>query len=127
MSREKILLVEDDIQLGDTLSAALARAGFVVTRWSGAADALREIPHQEGFAVLVTDFSLGNPEKENALDGLDVARCFRRWNQESPMIMITGSDPAHPRIREFAALPGAALVEKPFALSDLLTLLPKAV
>jgi len=81
----RILLAEDDPQLGDGLTVGLRQAGFAVdwVRDGVAADAALE---SETFDLLVLD--LGLPK----LPGMDVLRRARGRAQELPVLILTARD-----------------------------------
>ncbi len=81
----RILLVEDDLQLGDGLTVGLRQSGFAVdwVRDGQSADlALRT----EEFDLLVLD--LGLPR----LSGMDVLRRLRERGQSLPVLILTARD-----------------------------------
>lgn len=81
----RILLIEDDPQLGDGLTVGLRQAGFAVD-WvrdgQSADDALRT----EDFDLLVLD--LGLPR----LSGMEVLQRARKRGQSMPVLILTARD-----------------------------------
>jgi two-component system, OmpR family, response regulator len=81
----RILLVEDDPQLGDGLMVGLRQAGFAVdwVRDGMAADAALS---SESFGLVVLD--LGLPR----LSGMDLLRRLRARGQDVPVLILTARD-----------------------------------
>jgi DNA-binding response OmpR family regulator len=108
----KVLLVEDDEMIGQSLVPALERAGWTVD-WlrDGApvAAALRD----GGYACLLLD--LGLPR----LDGLSVLRQMRAQGELTPVLVLTARDGLEDRI-EGLDLGADDYLVKPFELGELL-------
>ena len=103
----KLLLVEDDKAIADTLVEGLTAAGHTVVHVSTGADALAE----RGQEMVLLD--LGLPD----MDGRDVCRQLRQ-RSATPIIMLTA------RSEEFDRVLGLELgaddyVTKPFSLREL--------
>jgi DNA-binding response OmpR family regulator len=81
----RILLVEDDPQLGDGLMVGLRQAGFAVdwVKDGAAADAALTT---EPFGLMVLD--LGLPK----LSGMDLLRRLRARGQDLPVLILTARD-----------------------------------
>ncbi len=102
----KILLVDDDRDITDTLRAYLEQAGYSVEMAHDGASAIEAFRIGEPELVVL---DLGLPE----IDGLDVARAIRRQS-DTPIIMLTA------RVDETDRLVGLELgaddyVAKPFS------------
>ena len=83
---KKILLVDDDAALRDSLSEQLRlHEEFQTAESDSAADAL-EITKSEYFDAILLD--LGLPD----MDGREVCRLMRRNGVRAPIIMLTGDD-----------------------------------
>lgn len=107
----RILLVEDDVMIGDGVRASLRQDGYAVdwVRTGPAADAALTA---EAFDLVLLD--LGLPGK----DGLDVLKQLRARKKNTPVIVITARDDIDDRIRGLDA--GADdYVVKPFHLDEL--------
>lgn len=107
-----VLIIEDDIDLGQAMLAALRQAGMsaVWIRTLKDADAhLAETPD----CVLL---DLGLPDG----DGLGLLRCWRAGGMAVPVIVITARSALEDRL---AGLDGGAddFLVKPFALAELLS------
>ncbi len=109
----KILLVDDDDSLRDSLSQQLRLYGeFLITEASTAAEAL-ETAKGEYFDAVILD--VGLPD----MDGREVCRLMRRIGVKSPIIMLSGQDSDADQIHGLNA--GANdYVTKPFRLNVLL-------
>jgi DNA-binding response OmpR family regulator len=110
---KKVLLIDDDDALRDSLSEQLRlHEEFVTTESASAADAL-EITKTEYFDAILLD--VGLPD----MDGREVCRLMRRNGVKSPIIMLTGHDTDADQILGLDA--GANdYIAKPFRLNVLL-------
>lgn len=109
----RILLLEDDLQLGKALQAALAMSEFEAIWVRRVADA-RMILGTETFSVVLLD--IGLPDGS----GLDVLRWLRETRNNVPVIMLTARDAVDDRILGLNA--GADdYMPKPFAVPELLS------
>lgn len=108
----RVLLVEDDVQLGEALEAALCQAGYAVDWLQNGADATAALA-VEKFDVAVLDLSL--PGK----DGMAVLRDARRAGNKLPVLLLTARDRLADRV---AGLDAGAddYLTKPFDLDELL-------
>ncbi len=112
-NRKKILLIDDDDALRDSLSEQLRlHEEFLTTESTTAADAL-EVTRDEYFDAILLD--VGLPD----MDGREVCRLMRRNGVKSPIIMLTGHDTDADQILGLDA--GANdYIAKPFRLNVLL-------
>lgn len=110
---KKILLIDDDDALRDSLSEQLRlHEEFLTTESTTAADAL-EVTRDEYFDAILLD--VGLPD----MDGREVCRLMRRNGVKSPIIMLTGHDTDADQILGLDA--GANdYIAKPFRLNVLL-------
>ena len=110
---KKILLVDDDDALRDSLSEQLRlHEEFVTAETDSAANAL-EITKDEYFDAILLD--VGLPD----MDGREVCRLMRRNGVKAPIIMLTGHDTDADQILGLDA--GANdYIAKPFRLNVLL-------
>jgi len=107
----RILLVEDDVMIGESLRSALRQESCAVdwVRDGRAADAALST---ETFDLVLLD--LGLPQR----DGLDVLRTLRGRGDKTPAIILTARDAVADRVRGLDA--GADdYVVKPFELDEL--------
>ncbi len=107
----RLLLVEDDPMLGETVRRALALQGHAVD-WVRDGPAADEALAGEPYDVVLLD--LGLPRK----GGLDVLRDLRRHGQRVPVLILTAQDAVPDRV---AGLDAGAddYLPKPFDLDEL--------
>jgi two-component system response regulator QseB len=107
----RLLLVEDDVMVGEAVRAGLQNDGFVVD-WvrDGAAAEAALAAHQPALVLL----DLGLPKK----GGLDVLRTLRTRRNPLPVLVITARDTVKDRIAGLDAGADDYLV-KPFDLDEL--------
>ena len=87
----RVLLVEDDLMIGEGLTAALAAEGMSVDWVRDGADAQAAL-HDEGFAIILLD--LGLP----GADGLDVLKSAREKGVAAPILIITARSALDDRV-----------------------------
>ncbi|AQM19235.1 response regulator [Vibrio anguillarum] len=108
----RLLLVEDDKQLGESMQVALTRQGYTVDwleKGGGVACALKT----EQFSAVILDLTLPD------MDGLEVLRGIRNAGYSLPVMLLTARDDISDRVK---GLDGGAdeYIGKPFALEELL-------
>ena len=111
----RLLLVEDDRMIGDSLRAALRQEGHAVD-WVYDAAAARAALGAERFDLVLLD--LGLPEPERLGSGLDVLRGPRARQDPTPVIVLTARDGVGDRVAGLDAGADDYLV-KPFELDEL--------
>jgi two-component system OmpR family response regulator len=107
----RILLVEDDHELGTTMREALVLAGYTTDWVKTAAYALHAL-QTEHFDLLVLD--LGLPDR----DGTDVIRTTRHLRKNLPILILTARDTLDSRI-EGLDLGADDYVIKPVAVAEI--------
>jgi DNA-binding response OmpR family regulator len=107
----RLLLVEDDRMIGDSLRGALRLEGHAVD-WVRDADAAQSTLASERFDLVLLD--LGLPRG----DGLDVLRAMRSRQDATPVIVLTARDGVGDRVAGLDAGADDYLV-KPFELDEL--------
>lgn len=107
----RILLVEDDPQLGDGLTVGLRQAGFAVD-WVRDGMAADTALHAESFDLVVLD--LGLPR----LSGMEVLNRLRARGQEMPVLVLTARDATGDKVAGLDAGADDYLV-KPIDLDEL--------
>jgi DNA-binding response OmpR family regulator len=108
----RVLLVEDDRMIGESLRTALRRSGYAVD-WVRDGKAADSTMATERFDLVLLD--LGLPQR----DGIDVLQALRARGDRTPVIIVTARDARDARVRGLDA--GADdYVVKPFELDDLL-------
>jgi two-component system OmpR family response regulator/two-component system response regulator QseB len=107
----RILLVEDDPQLGDGLTIGLRQAGFAVD-WVRDGQAADHALHAESFDLVVLD--LGLPR----LSGMEVLHRARQRGQSLPILILTARDATGDKVSGLDAGADDYLV-KPIDLDEL--------
>jgi DNA-binding response OmpR family regulator len=107
----RILLVEDDPQLGDGLSVGLRQAGFAVD-WLQDGRAADHALQSESFDLVVLD--LGLP----GIDGMQVLQAARQRGLTAPVLVLTARDATGDKIAGLDAGADDYLV-KPVDLDEL--------
>lgn len=107
----RLLLVEDDVALGEGIHQALSREGYTVDWVKDGASALHAVL-SEVFDLAILD--LGLPR----LDGLAVLRRLRESGSALPVLILTARDATEDRIAGLDAGADDYLI-KPFDLSEL--------
>lgn len=108
----RILIVEDDVSLAESLAALVRKAGFSVDVSRDGADAMH-LTTSENYAAVVLD--LGLP----AFDGVVVLNAMREARRTAPVLVLTARDRLADKARAFKA--GADdYLTKPFEPEELL-------
>ena len=105
-----VLLVEDEPLLGELMTEALTDKGFAVVAATDAGGALRHLLSGADCDLLFTDIDLGA-----GMDGATLARLVHAMRPALPIVYTSGRRSPH----EFATVPGAAFLPKPYSLSDI--------
>ena len=112
MSKIKILLAEDDANLGTVLSTFLSAKDFEVSLCINGEIALERFKSQM-FDFLILDVMM--PIK----DGFSVAQEIRETDQDIPILFLTAKSMADDKLKGFSS--GADdYMTKPFAMDELL-------
>jgi CheY-like chemotaxis protein len=122
MPKKKLFLVDDNLELREAIKRAIDKIFDVVSAGT-AHEAIRYIQSEALIDVLVTDFDLGSDGKA---DGLEVAQAMRAKSPRVPIILVTGTHPDNPRIKELLSMPHTSIVGKPFTKAVLLEVLESA-
>src|SRR5712692_11457844 len=112
-SLRRILIVDDDAALRQSLAEQLERHGEFASRDCDNAAAALEIVQKERFDAVLLD--IGLPD----MDGREVCRLMRRSGVRSPIVMLTGADTDSDTILGLDSGANDYIV-KPFRLSVLL-------
>jgi two-component system OmpR family response regulator len=108
----RLLVVEDDPNILELLSAGLRLAGFEVATATGGLEALTATQrHRPDLVVL--DVMLPD------LDGFDVARRLRSGDTRTPVLFLTAKDATEDKVRGLT-LGGDDYVTKPFSLEEVI-------
>ena len=109
----KVLVVDDEPGIRDSLGRALRLEGYDVATAQDGADALEQLRTGGEPDALVLDVLMPN------VDGLEVCRLLRSKGSRLPVLMLTARDEVSSRVEGLDA--GADdYVTKPFALEELL-------
>ncbi|KKD01068.1 MULTISPECIES: response regulator [Photobacterium] len=108
----RILLIEDDMMLGESMVASLSRRGYTVD-WLQHGLGVELALKTENFLAVILDLTLPD------IDGLQVLRQIRRAGHQLPVMILTARDGIDDRVK---GLDGGAddYLVKPFALEELL-------
>ncbi len=83
---ESVLLVDDDVMLGNMLNTMLTTLGYTVTYCSSSIDALQLFEKdREKYDIIITD------ETMPLLKGSDFARHIREQDENIPIILCSGA------------------------------------
>jgi CheY-like chemotaxis protein len=104
-----VLLVEDEPLLGELMTAALTDKGFAVVAATDAGGALRHLLSGADCDLLFTDIELGA-----GMDGATLAQLVHAMRPALPIVYTSGRR----TMQDFATVPGAAFLPKPYSLSD---------
>lgn len=115
----RILLVEDDLLLGDGVEAGLRQTGFTVD-WIKDGVSARSALEVVDYDGMVLDINLPR------LSGLDLLSEIRRAGNALPVLLLTARDTVEDRILGLDAGADDYLV-KPFALGELVARLRAVV
>ncbi len=107
----RVLLVEDDPMIGESVHKGLQQDGFAVD-WVRDGVSAEAAWRANPFDVMLLD--LGLPRK----DGLEVLRALRRAGQDLPVLVVTARDAVRDRVAGLDAGADDYLV-KPFDLDEL--------
>ena len=108
----KILLVEDELSLGDYIKKGLSEAGFIVehqTTGLGGYHALMT----EDFNVVIMDVMLPDAS------GFELVRNYRAAGKLTPVLFLTAKDDLSDRVKGIE-IGGDDYLTKPFAFAELL-------
>jgi two-component system OmpR family response regulator len=106
----RLLVVEDEPNILELLSASLRLAGFEVATATGGLQAL-QVAQRQRPDLVVLDVMLPD------LDGFDVARRLRTGDARTPVLFLTARDATEDKVRGLT-LGGDDYVTKPFSLEE---------
>ena len=112
LENARLLIVEDDDEVGTGLEDFFSIKGYDVTRVEEGENALQEITALPPYDVILLDVML--PEK----DGFEVLREARKSGVDSPIIMLTVKSESKHKLRGFD-LGADDYVTKPFDAEEL--------
>jgi len=111
----RLLVVEDDETIRETIRDSLEMEGFTVTACGNGRDALQSLqraPQGDGFALVVLDLMLPG------LGGLDVCRQLRSANDHTPILVVSARDSETDRVLGLEVGADDYLI-KPFGMREL--------
>lgn len=106
----KILLVEDDINLGLVVSDQLRGDGYKVTLCTDGSEAFKAF-NEDTFHLCIFDVML--PKK----DGFTLAKEIRKFNTEVPILFLTAKSMTEDKVEGFKA-GGDDYLTKPFSIEE---------
>jgi signal transduction histidine kinase/ActR/RegA family two-component response regulator len=111
---KKVLLVDDDEELLNAVSGAIASNVFTVETVGNAVDALARIKRND-YDVIFLDV------KMPGMDGMDLFRNIigNKPHLAKRVVFITG-EAKDPRVAEFLRLTGSRYIAKPFSIKDMI-------
>ena len=116
--RLKVLIVDDEVSLAETMAEALERSGYDVALAHSGADGLKKIEREEP-EVILTDL------KMEGMDGLALLRKAKEELPDAEVVVITGHGDVQTAVEAMRA--GAAnYVQKPVGLDELRAMVNKA-
>ncbi len=108
----RLLLVEDDSSLGETLRERLEKEGYSV-EWSETLAAAAKAAASTDFDLIILDVNLPDGS------GFDFARSVREQKKATPFIFVTAMNSAEHRLEGYE-IGAEEYVPKPFHLKELL-------
>ena len=108
----RLLLVEDDSSLGETLRERLEKEGYAV-EWSETLQLARRAAAETNFDLIILDVNLPDGS------GFDFARAVREQKKATPFIFVTAMNSAEHRLEGYE-IGAEEYVPKPFHLKELL-------
>ena len=108
----RMLIVEDDQRLAETLGRGLENEGYLVSHATNGAQALA-LADRTMFEIILLDLVLPD------MSGLNVAQALRERGMMAPVIMVTALDEVKDRVAGLRAGADDYIV-KPFAFEELL-------
>ena len=107
----KIMIVEDDDQIGDIIERGLANEGYGIVRVTNGIDALTAVAAND-FGMAAVDVSLPS------MSGFELCRRMRQMGSTAPVLLLSSKNTVEERV--FALGCGADdYLAKPFAFSEL--------
>jgi two-component system, NtrC family, response regulator HydG len=114
----KVLVVDDEVALAETMAEALERSGYDVVTANSGAEALKLLERAEP-SVILTDL------KMEGMDGLTLLKKAKQELPDAEVVVITGHGDVQTAVEAMRA--GAAnYVQKPVGLEELRTMVDKA-
>ncbi len=108
----KVLLVEDELKLGEYIKKGLTEAGFIVDHHLTGLDGYHAMMTEE-FSVILMDVMLPD------VSGFELVRNFRASGNNTPVLFLTAKDDLSDKIKGIE-IGGDDYLTKPFAFAELI-------
>ena len=115
----RVLLIEDDMLIGEGLKLGLTKQQFVVDWFEDGKQGFEAL-FTTDYDAVVLDLTLPK------MDGMDILKKWRKENQDTPVLILTARDTLDERISGFQAGADDYLC-KPFALMEVVVRLQALV
>lgn len=116
-AKRRVLVIDDETQVLETVCEALALEGYDVTPASDGAAGLALIPTVRPHVIV---FDLWMP----VMDGWEFRHAQKAAHPEIPVVVLSALNPRDPKVQDLAA---DALVAKPFDLDDLYSAVARVI
>jgi DNA-binding response OmpR family regulator len=114
LDRKSVLVIEDDLELADSVTEMLTQAGFFTLATDNVADAIKKLENQK-FHLVIVDMHLGNQTGEKIIHVIRKDLCG--LNIRTPILVCSGQ--LKPKMFENIKYYIDDVVIKPFKLADL--------
>ena len=108
----KVLLVEDELKLGEYVKKGLSEAGFIVDHQLTGLDGYHAMMTEE-FSVILMDVMLPD------VSGFELVRNYRAAGKHTPLLFLTAKDDLDDKIKGIE-IGGDDYLTKPFAFAELI-------
>lgn len=108
----KILLVEDEVKLGEYIKKGLTESGFVVDHQVTGLDGYHALMTEE-FSVILMDVMLPD------ISGFELVRNYRAAGKHTPVLFLTAKDDLNDKVKGIE-IGGDDYLTKPFAFAELI-------
>ncbi|MDE0490208.1 heavy metal response regulator transcription factor [Psychrobacter sp. A3] len=108
----KVLLVEDEIKLGEYIKKGLTESGFVVEHHTTGLDGYHALMTDE-YSVVLMDVMLPD------ISGFELIRNYRAAGKQTPVLFLTAKDELSDRVKGIE-IGGDDYLTKPFAFAELI-------
>ena len=108
----KVLLVEDELKLGEYVKKGLSEAGFIVDHQLIGLDGYHAMMTEE-FSVILMDVMLPD------VSGFELVRNYRAAGKHTPVLFLTAKDDLDDKIKGIE-IGGDDYLTKPFAFAELI-------
>ena len=108
----KILLIEDELKLGEYIKKGLTEAGFIVDHQLTGLDGYHALMTEE-FSVILMDVMLPD------VSGFELVRNYRAAGKHTPILFLTAKDDLSDKVKGIE-IGGDDYLTKPFAFAELI-------